>query len=58
MTTVQKIEKLEARRANIVETRAEYVRMGHGLSVMMCNGLIAECDEKIARLSKKLAPSS
>ncbi len=58
MTTAQKIEKLEARKANIVETRAEYVRMGHGLSVMLCNGLIAECNEKISRLSKKLAPRS
>jgi hypothetical protein len=58
MTTVQKIEKLEARRANLVDVRDEYVLMGHGLSVMMCNGLIAECDEKIARLSKKLAPAS
>jgi hypothetical protein len=58
MTTVQKIEKLEARKANLVDVRDEYVLMGHGLSVMMCNGLIAECDEKIARLSKKLAPAS
>ena len=58
MTTVQKIEKLEARRANLVDVRDEYVLMGHGLSVMMCNGLIAECNEKIARLSKKLAPAS
>jgi DNA-binding transcriptional regulator GbsR (MarR family) len=49
---VKKIEVLAAKKAKAIGDRDAYVRMGEGFSVLLCNLFIAECDEKIARLSQ------
>jgi hypothetical protein len=50
MNATRKSEALEAAKADAIEARNEFARLGMGMHVQACNAFIAECNEKLAKL--------
>lgn len=50
MTKEKRIAAIREARENAVEAHAEYVKLGHGMSVLAVNQFIYDCDQQLAKI--------